>query len=255
MTDSPGTSPLLPLLPSLPSHAANPEEVLTWAREHFPRVGLTCSFGGTGIVLVHMVAKLGLDIPIYLLNTGFLFPETLATRDAFVRTYGVRVIDVDPDPAAAHHAEDLYRTDPDLCCHLRKVLPMARLLAELDAWITGLRRDQGGGRAEVATVEVHRLPDGRPIVKVNPLAHWTKADAWRYILEHRLPYNPLLDQGYKSIGCRPCTRAVAPHEPERAGRWSGFAKTECGLHTFTEKLNTEKMTTEKVDATRGSDAG
>lgn len=214
--------------------------ILRWTVETFPRVGLTLSFGGTGIILAHLASRLNLRLPVYFLDTGFLFPETLATRQAFVERYGIEVMDVRPERSVEDQAElygpELYRRDPDLCCHLRKVLPLQRVLAQLDAWVTGLRRDQGPTRATVEILEEHRLPDGRSIVKVNPLAHWTRQEAWTYILEHGLPYNPLLDRGYRSLGCQPCTRPVAPDAPERSGRWAGTGKQECGLHTFTTRL-------------------
>jgi len=128
----------------------------------------------------------------------------------------------------------LYQTDPDRCCTIRKVEPLARAIAGFDAWISAVRQDQSSSRSLTEVVEYHEV-EGRPIVKVFPLAHWSRADVWRYIRENGVPYHPLLDQGYSSIGCWPCTRPTAPGEAERAGRWSGTGKTECGLHTFTIK--------------------
>lgn len=217
----------------------SPAEILAWTAEHFAHPALTCSFGGTGIILAHMIAVAKLPIPVYFLDTGLLFPETLEARDAFARQYGLEVRSISPTLSVEEQAEqfgaELWRRDPDKCCALRKVAPMTRLLADLDAWVTGLRRDQGASRAEVAVVEAHGLPDGRTITKVNPLAHWTRKEAWAYIRRHDLPYNPLLDRGYRSIGCVPCTVPVPAGGGERDGRWAGHGKTECGLHTFTQR--------------------
>lgn len=219
----------------------SPSEILLWAVDQFPRRGFTCSFGGTGIILAHMIGTLKLPIPVYFLNTGYLFRETLQSRDAFAQRYGLTVVDVVPDVTveeqAARLGPDLYRSNPDMCCQIRKVDPMQRLLQDLDAWISGLRRDQSGGREGVDVVERHTLPDGRAIAKLNPLALWTKEQCWDYIRAHGLPYNPLLDRGYRSIGCWPCTVRVGEGQGERDGRWAGTSKTECGLHTFTKRAN------------------
>jgi phosphoadenosine phosphosulfate reductase len=127
----------------------------------------------------------------------------------------------------------LYARDTDLCCALRKVEPTRRALVGLDAWVAGLRRDQSPSRAGIGVLERYVHEDGSPLVKVNPLARWTRDDTWRYVLAHEVPYNPLLDAGYKSIGCWPCTQPA--DGDERAGRWVGTAKTECGIHTFLER--------------------
>lgn len=211
---------------------ARPEAVLEWAIRAFPnRAGLTCSFSGQGVVLAHMIARIDRRVPVIFLDTGFHFPETYAFKEQFVRRYGLNLVEYRPatDPGA------LYETDPDRCCAIRKVEPMQRALAGLDAWITSLRRDQSDTRSSVDVLEYHEV-DSRPLVKVLPLAHWTRKEVWGYIAEQGIPYHPLLDQGYSSIGCWPCTRPTLPGEPERAGRWSGTLKTECGLHTFTKKL-------------------
>lgn len=210
---------------------ADPEAVMAWAIGTFPeRAALTLSFGGGGVVLAHMISRIDKRVPVIFLDTGCHFPETLAFKEQFAAQYGLNLIEVQPamDPGP------LYRTDPDRCCAIRKVEPMERAIAGYGAWISGLRRDQGDTRRSLELLEYHEL-DGRPIVKVFPLAEWRHADVWRYIREHGVPSHPLLDRGYTSIGCWPCTRPALPGEPERAGRWSGTAKTECGLHTFTTK--------------------
>lgn len=218
--------------------SAPPEELLRWTVDTFgPRAGLTCSFGGGGLVLAHLAARVAPELPVIFIDTDFLFPETVALKDEFVRRYGLNLVELHPqqtpEEQAAAHGDRLWERDPDLCCALRKVEPMERALQGLDAWITGLRQDQSDARAGVAPLEYHALPGGRPLLKVLPLARWTRAQVWSYILEQGVPYNPLLDQGYKSLGCTHCTRPVAAGEDERAGRWSGRGKTECGLHTFT----------------------
>ncbi len=211
--------------------AASPETILSWAFTTFPkRAALTVSFGGGGVVLAHMLSRIDKTIPVLFLDTGFHFPETLAFKDEFAERYGLNLVELHPatDPGP------LYRTDPDRCCWIRKVEPLQRALVGFDAWISAVRSDQGEARATVEVLEYHRT-NGHPVVKVFPLAGWSRDDVWRYIREHEVPYHPLLDQGFTSIGCWPCTRATRPGEPERAGRWSGMGKTECGLHTFTVK--------------------
>jgi len=207
------------------------ETLLAWTVRAFPgRAALTLSFGGGGVVLAHMISRIDARVPVIFLDTGFHFPETLAFKERFAARYGLNLIEVRPatDPGP------LYQTDPDRCCAIRRVEPMDRAITSFDAWISGLRRDQAETRASLEPLEYHEL-EGRPIVKSFPLASWTRADVWRYVHAHGVPYHPLLDQGYTSIGCWPCTRPTRPGEPERAGRWSGTGKTECGLHTFTTK--------------------
>lgn len=221
--------------------SAAPEELLAWAAATFaPRVALSCSFGGPGgIVLAHMVHRLDLPIPLVFIDTGFLFPETYKLKEHVEKTLSVACITVapalSPDEQAARYGDRLWERDPDQCCHLRKVEPMARILETVDCWITALRRDQSPTRAHIEPVELHRLNGGRAILKLNPLAHWTRQEVWKYVSEHGLPYNPLLDDGYKSIGCVQCTARATGDE--RSGRWKGHDKTECGLHTFTRELS------------------
>jgi phosphoadenosine phosphosulfate reductase len=208
-----------------------PEQILAWTVTTFPgKAALSVSFGGGGVVLAHLLSRIDRRVPVIFLDTGFHFPETLAFKKQFAARYGLNLVEVQPlsDPGP------LYRTDPDRCCAIRKVEPMRRALGGFDAWISAIRRDQADTRRAVEVLEYHEL-DGRPIVKVSPLAQWTREEVRRYIHDHDVLYHPLLDQGYTSIGCWPCTRPTPPGEPERAGRWSGTGKTECGLHTFTSK--------------------
>ncbi len=222
-------------LADFPGEQAAPEAMLSWAGAEFPgRAAVSCSFGGVGgMVLAHMLSRWAPAIPLLFIDTQFLFPETYALRRLLAEEYGLTILDIYPDLDADQqctaYGECLWQKDPDLCCHLRKVLPMEKALAAFSAWITSLRRDQSPTRAQVKVLEIHETSSGRRIVKLNPLAYWTKAQVWEYIAMYRVPYNALLDAGYKSIGCRHCTR---PGD-ERDGRWAGRAKTECGLHTFT----------------------
>lgn len=206
----------------------DPAVVLAWAAERFmPRLAATSSFQTQSVPLLHLIGQVCPHVPILFLDTGYHFPETLAFRDELVARLGltVQVVRPDAERAAAWH-ESLYRRDPDLCCYVHKVLPMQRALRDLDAWISGIRRDQTPKRAGAQVVEL--LPQGE--VKINPLASWTREDVWHYIHRHNLPAHPLLAQGYLSIGCAPCT-VPAFGGDERAGRWAGTGKTECGLHT------------------------
>ncbi|HEX9984650.1 MAG TPA: phosphoadenylyl-sulfate reductase [Thermoanaerobaculia bacterium] len=200
-------------------------ELLEWtAAHHAPNVAIASSFGAEDVVLIDLASRAGAEIRIFTLDTRVLFPETYALIDRIETRYGVTVERSYP-PADA--ADGLWLTDPDRCCNLRKVVPLQRKLAMLDAWVTGVRRDQAPTRANTRKLE---WDPKFGLVKVNPLADWTSPMVWRYIYDYDVPYNPLHDRNYPSIGCTHCTRAVAPGEDPRAGRWSGTEKTECGLH-------------------------
>jgi len=208
------------------------EELLSWAVDTFrDRLVLTCSWQRQSSVFVHMLHELDLDVRIVELDTGLLFPETYETRDRLIARYDLEVERVDPletvDQQADSEGPELWRRDPDRCCALRKVEPLGRALEGVDAWITGIRRAQGGGRTEARKVE---LDESRSVIKLQPLVDWSDEDVQGYLFAHDVPYNPLHDRGYPSIGCVPCTRAVSDGEDPRAGRWAGTAKTECGLH-------------------------
>lgn len=212
-----------------------PQDVLQDAiKRYAPKIVLACSFGAEDVVLVDMVHRIDPSIPLFYLDTDFLFPETYATRDRIIQQYALKpaqVIQVQslltPDQQAAQHGPALWATEPDRCCQLRKVEPLTRVLKEYEAWITGIRRDQSPTRANAGLIE---WDSKFQLVKVNPLARWTWADVWTYIKIYEVPYNPLHDQNYPSIGCTHCTAPVAPGEDPRAGRWKTFTKTECGLH-------------------------
>lgn len=216
--------------------------ILRWAWERFgARAAIGTSFQGAGLVMMHLAKTNGLEFPVFTLDTGLLFPETIALKKRLEDFFGYRIETLEPDLTVAQqeaaHGPALWKTDPDLCCTLRKVLPLRDRLGELDCWITGLRREQSDTRAEVGIVELFIADEnsGRDIVKLNPMAGWTRQAVWDYLKKHGIPYNPLQDQGYRSIGCQPCTRKTGEGEDERAGRWTGFDKKECGIHTFMKK--------------------
>jgi phosphoadenosine phosphosulfate reductase len=196
---------------------ASTEEVLAYAVEHFhPRLIMACSFQKEESVLIHMMSEIEPQARIFTIDTGVLFPETLQTWKRFEDRFGMNV-------------EVLDARSPDQpwtvtnCCGTAKVDALERALSDVDAWITGIRREQAPTRAASSKLE---RDERREIWKFNPLAAWTEKDLWRYIFEHDLPYNPLHDRGYSSIGCAPCTH---PGEG-REGRWAGQDKTECGIH-------------------------
>ncbi len=209
-----------------------PQEILEWGVDNFaPGLALATGFGPEGVVLMHQLALIAPETTVFYLDTALLFPETYALRDALAERLGLTFTRVSTrlslDAQAAEHGAALWSRDPNQCCQLRKVQPLREYLAFKDAWITSIRRDQTANRASAGIVE---WDHANGLVKINPLAAWTKAEVWAYLHHHALPYNTLHDQGYASIGCWPCTRPIAPGEDERAGRWSGFGKTECGIH-------------------------
>jgi phosphoadenosine phosphosulfate reductase len=218
------------------------QEILAWAWEHFgASAAIGTSFQGAGLVMMHLARTAGLQFPIFTLDTGLLFPETVALKQRLESFLGCTIATLEPDltvaQQAAAYGDALWKRDPDLCCTVRKVLPLQAKLAELDCWITGLRRQQSETRSGIGVLELYTLDPttGREIVKLNPMAGWARETVWEYIREHKLPYNPLHDRGYGSIGCWPCTSQNEAGDNERAGRWLGFQKVECGIHTFMAK--------------------
>jgi phosphoadenosine phosphosulfate reductase len=213
---------------------ATPQETLRWAVDQFhPYLTMATAFGAEGCCLIHMLAEIEPGVRVFNLDTGYQFPETLELRERIKERYGIEVELVQPELTAleyeARHGGPLYRNRPDQCCHDRKVVPLRRTLAGYDAWVSAIRRDQTADRA-LAQVIQEDVKFG--LVKVNPLLTWTRRDVWRFIAAHGVPYNPLHDRGYPSIGCWPCTRAVAEGADERAGRWAGTDRKECGLHVI-----------------------
>jgi phosphoadenosine phosphosulfate reductase len=212
---------------------ATPAEIISWAVENYhPKLTMATAFGPEGCVIIHLLAKINPKVHVFNLDTGYQFKETLELREQIRRRYGIEVELKQPELTVpeyeALHGGPLYKTNPDQCCHDRKIKVLQRAAAGWSAWMSGIRRDQSPDRAKAPIVGWDKKFG---LVKISPLANWTKQDVWKLITDENIPYNPLHDQGYTSIGCWPCTRAVMFGEDERAGRWSGFAKTECGLHT------------------------
>jgi phosphoadenosine phosphosulfate reductase len=213
------------------------EEILAWALEKFSyRAAIGTSFQGAGLVMIHLAKQHGLKFPIFSIDTGLLFPETIELKERLENFFCQYIEMLQPDytveQQAEYHGPELWNHDPDLCCAMRKVVPLQTKLNELDCWITGLRRQQSDTRTGTPIVDVYVFGENRDIVKLSPMANWTRDAVWDYIKQHNIPYNPLHDRGYRSIGCWPCTRATGSGESERAGRWTGFGKIECGIHTF-----------------------
>ena len=218
------------------------EATLAWVWQRFgARAAIGTSFQGAGLVMIHIAQKNGLKFPVFTLDTGLLFPETVELKKRLEDFFGFQIESLVPDLTVQQQEDaqgpELWNRDPDLCCTIRKVFPLKSKLHDLDCWITGLRKQQSDSRAGIGIIELYTFDEatGKDIVKLNPMANWSRDDVWNYIREHKIPYNPLQDQGYRSIGCLPCTRKTAASEDERAGRWIGFKKVECGIHTFMSK--------------------
>jgi phosphoadenosine phosphosulfate reductase len=216
----------------LAAESWEPEQLLRWSFDHFhPHLAIASGFGAEGMVLIDLAMRIRPDVKIFTLDTDFLFAETYILIGRVQERYGTTIELVRPALSPEQQARDfgpaLWKSNPDECCRLRKIEPLRKKLAGLRAWVTAIRRDQTPTRAHARKLDW----DAKfGLVKINPLADWSNARVWSYIREHNLPYNPLHDLNYPSIGCTHCTRAVQPGEAPRAGRWSGFAKTECGLH-------------------------
>ncbi|GMK41067.1 phosphoadenosine phosphosulfate reductase [Paenibacillus sp. CCS19] len=209
-----------------------PEAIIKYAIETFPNITFACSFGAEDVVLVDMIQKINPNVDIFYLDTDFHFKETLETRDELAARYpNIRYVQVKPaitpEEQAAQYGEELWKSDPNQCCNIRKVQPLTQILSQYECWMTGIRRDQADTRANAKKIE-YDYKFG--LMKFNPIADWTSEDVWNYIRENNVPYNKLHDNHYPSIGCEHCTRQVMPGEDPRAGRWSGNDKTECGLH-------------------------
>jgi phosphoadenosine phosphosulfate reductase len=211
---------------------ATPQEILRWAVDRFGnKLTMATAFGAEGCCLIHMLAEIAPEMRIFNLDTGYQFDETLEVRERIKNRYGIEVEYIRPELTVAEyeaeHGGPLYRIRPDQCCHDRKLVPLRRAVVGYEAWVSAIRGDQTRDRAQASVVQWDAKSN---LVKVNPLLGWTRKDVWGFVVKHGVPYNPLHDQGYPSIGCWPCTRPVGEGEDERAGRWSGTGKKECGLH-------------------------
>jgi phosphoadenosine phosphosulfate reductase len=215
---------------------ALPQEILHWAVGRFhPRILMATAFGAEGCCIIHMLAEIEPKTKLINLDTGYQFPETLELRERIKDRYGMVVELVRPELKVAEyeteHGGPLYELRPDQCCHDRKIMPLRRAMKRLNplAWISAIRKDQTVDRGQANVIQWDPKFN---VVKVNPLLNWTKKDVWAFVIKHDVPYNPLHDQGYPSIGCWPCTRPVQAGEDDRAGRWAGKVKKECGLHVI-----------------------
>jgi len=210
---------------------ASAEEALRWAIETFhPSLYVASSFQKTSSVIVDMATTIEPSMRFFYLDTDVLFKETYETRDALEERYGIsfeRYHNISLDEQARLHGDELWNTNPDACCGIRKVDPMREALSSVDAWISGIRRGESQRRAKAPKFAWDKRFN---LWKLNPLADWSEQDVWDYLAEHNVPYNELHDKGFPSIGCTHCTQPVHAGEDERAGRWAGSAKNECGLH-------------------------
>ena len=212
----------------------SPEAILRWAVDRFaPHLTMATAFGPEGMVIIQMFSEIAPNTPIFNLDTGYQFRETLELRDRVARQYGIEVELKRPvlsvEEYEQHNGGPVYQSDPNRCCHERKIQVLHSAIEGMHGWVSAIRRDQSPDRAKAPIVGWDKKFQ---LVKINPLANWTKQDIWKRITTKDIPYNPLHDQGYTSIGCWPCTRSVLMGEDERAGRWSGTSKTECGLHSL-----------------------
>lgn len=212
----------------------SPQHILRWAVEHFhPKLMMATAFGAEGCCLIHMLAGIEPGVRLVNLETGYQFPETLALRERIKERYGIEVEYIYPEQTVAEyeaeHGGPLYNIRPDQCCYDRKIVPLRKAVVGYAAWISAIRGDQTDHRRAADVVQ----RDAKfGLIKVNPLLKWTKKDVWTFVVDNDVPYNPLHDQNYPSIGCWPCTEPVQEGADERSGRWAGSRKKECGLHVI-----------------------
>jgi phosphoadenosine phosphosulfate reductase len=215
----------------------SPQDILRWAvANFFPKLTMATAFGPEGNCIIHMLADIEPRVRIFNLETGYQFKETLRLRERIKERYGIEVEYVRPELTVEEyerkHGQPLYTKDPNQCCFDRKVLPLRRAVVGYRAWMSAIRKDQTADRGKADIVQWDPKFN---LVKISPLLAWTKSDVWNFILKHDVPYNPLHDAGYPSIGCEPCTEPVEDGQDERAGRWKGTAKKECGLHAMEQQ--------------------
>src|SRR5512147_1200547 len=229
-----------------------PQEIIKWAIDTFwPQIAMSSSFQTQSVPLLHMVSQINRNLLIYFIDTGYHFWETAIFREQLASDWHLNVLDLYRDTRwdifARQRTRRLPLEDPKLCCFIHKVQPMQAAMKDMLAWISGIRRDQTSVRAKAKILELQE--DG--LLKINPLLNWTKADVKRYAEENKLPSHPLYEKGYRSIGCAPCTIAIGVNDDERAGRWSGRGKVECGLHTamFSKKDISESQNEFHTDVT------
>lgn len=213
------------------------QEILRWAVDtFFPKLTMATAFGAEGNCIIHMLAEIEPRVRIFNLDTGYQFPETLEVRERIKERYGIEVEFVRPELSVVEyetmHGQPLYSKNPNQCCFDRKIVPLRRAVEGYRAWISAIRKDQTADRGQANVVQW----DAKfQLVKINPLLTWTKKDVWNFIFKNDVPYNPLHDRGYPSVGCWPCTEPVEDGQDERSGRWKGQAKKECGLHVIEQQ--------------------
>lgn len=211
--------------------------------QFYPRIAIASSFSIDDTVVIDLATKIQPNIEVIYINTGYQFSETDAIKEILKQRYHLNLIEYSSPLSLEEQTErygvQLFAHNPDLCCKVRKVEPFKRALTKVDAWITGLRREQSVTRRNLQIVEHEYTENGQRLTKINPIASWSRQDVWDYIHTHDLPYNPLYDSGFTSIGCRVCTRRIQNGDDERAGRWAGTGKLECGIHTFLKKTEGE----------------
>jgi phosphoadenylyl-sulfate reductase (thioredoxin) len=226
--------------------AKAPQEILAWAVERFVRITFATGFGVEGCLLIDVIARGRLPIDLFTLDTGLLFPETVTLWSRLEKRYGVTIRAVRPERTVAEQAAEfgdrLWEREPRRCCGMRKVAPLRAALSGFDAWVSAIRRDQTRERAAAQVVE---WDQNFGLAKVNPLVHWDEHRVWSYVRENDVPFNPLHERGYPSIGCVPCTSPVGPGEDPRAGRWRGFEKKECGIHALSQGVPFVRNANEK----------
>jgi phosphoadenosine phosphosulfate reductase len=225
-------------LPIEITDTANPADIVAQIITHNSgKACITNSLQAEDMVVLHLLRQHIPDVPVLFLDTGYHFQETYAFRDRVADDWKLNFVNVQPRqnvPDQEVQLGILYQSDPGRCCHLRKVEPLMNALADFDVWFTGLRREQSPTRKNLKIVEHHALPSGKVLLKVSPLAAWDWKQVWRYTVDHHVPYLPLYDKGYRSIGCEPCTSIPIEGADPRSGRWGG-AKLECGIHTFSKQ--------------------
>ncbi|MDR3183391.1 MAG: phosphoadenylyl-sulfate reductase [Planctomycetaceae bacterium] len=223
--------------------SAPPERILQWAIDRYaPKLTMATAFGTSGCVILSFLAKLIPQIPVFNIDTGYQFPETLDLLERIQREFGIKIERLSAEQSVEEYEKAnggaVYQTDSNRCCYERKIKVLERIAPQYDAWISGIRRDQSHSRAATQIISW----DAKfGLVKIAPLAYWTGEQVWSKIIYEAIPYNVLYDQGYTSIGCAPCTRPTLPGEDERAGRWSGQNKTECGLHPSEMSLTNAQL--------------
>ncbi|MGM0458515.1 MAG: phosphoadenylyl-sulfate reductase [Bacteroidota bacterium] len=215
----------------------HPDYILRWSLRQFGEgMVLGTGFGPSGVFLIHRLAELGYNTRIFFLDTHLHFDETYHLKEEIEERFGIEIEVIDPslglDEQARDYGPELWKRDPDQCCYLRKVLPLQQYLSDKTAWISGIRRSQGDVRRQA---DMFEWDDKNEVIKINPLLHWSADKVWDHIHKHNLPYNPLHDESYPSIGCIPCTAKVTKGKEERAGRWKESEKTECGIHLPMQK--------------------